>query len=100
MVVRPRTRSDRARAQGKRIRKIRRLGRPFEKLGGGYDFGPGWIRYEVERQRGKSKGKFDRYYDSPAGHFIRSFIKASIYAAVLQDTGDAEAAFDAIGRRG
>jgi hypothetical protein len=87
-------------ARALKLRIIRRLGHPFERLPGGYRFRPGWTRYEVVRQTGKTKGKVDRYFKAPAGHVIRSFIKASIYAAVLEDTDDADLAFDAIDRRG
>jgi hypothetical protein len=56
---------------------------------------PGWTRYEVVRQTG-----VDRYFKAPAGHVICSYIKASIYAVVLEYTDDADLAFDAIDCRG
>jgi hypothetical protein len=84
-----------------RKREIRRLGHPFESLPDGYRFRPGWTRYEIVRPQGiKTAGKVDTYFKAPAGHVLRSFIKAKKYVKVLEDTDDAEAAFDAIGRRG
>jgi hypothetical protein len=60
-----------------------------------------WLRIEVVRQDGETTGTIDRYFYSPAGHFIRSLRKADIYNTALFAThGDADRAFDAIGRRG
>jgi hypothetical protein len=74
---------------------------PSEDLPSGLQWFGEWLRIEVVRQRGETTGIIDRYFYSPAGHFIRSLRKANIYNTALYVTnGDADLAFDAIGRRG
>jgi hypothetical protein len=85
-----------------RDRIIRKLGPPFEKLKGGYNWGPGWIRIAVVRPSGRKAGNVDVYYYSPTnGHMIRSMKKAEKFIKALHENGGNESmAFDTIGRRG
>ena len=60
-------------------------GPPSERLKGGWP--PGWTRLTLERQSGKTEGRWDRYWYSPVRNYMfRSMLSVKQFLRSLEHT--------------